>query len=402
MVYKTKTLQNTTLQKKELLVLFAIKILAGFSVGLVNIYLYNNGTDYDSYNNLGKIETDNLIHHSNIFLTDIYKPYLDKFGSQFFIDKHFIGDLGPNIILKILALLNLVTKGNYYSNNIFFLSVSFVGCVALYNTFAHVYKSNKTALIIGCFLLPSTLFFTSGIHKDLVIFYCLCFFCNALYFSFENGFSTKRIIVLVCTFVLLGMIRLHVGAVLLPIAAIYFICKKYTVHFVKVSTIFFAIFIIATLIVQKIKPSISLIDIISKKQIEFVQLGVAKTDYKYSIINSSAKNMVMATPSAVRNAFLSPIPFEFPYWPINLFGVEICIYALLFLISFWVRKKQAPSTNMFVQFVILFALAMMLIIGYSITNAGSLIRYRSIYLPFIVIPILCGIDWERLNRKFIS
>lgn len=399
-VFKTKSIQNTGLTKKELVVLFTVKILAGFAVGIICALIYKSGTDYDAYNILGKIETDNLLHHSNIFFTDIYKPYLEKYGSLFFTDSHFISDLGPNIILKILGILNLATKGNYYSNSIFFNSLAFVGCVALYNTFIDIYKTQKTALVIGCFLLPSTLFFTSGIHKDLVIFTSLCFFVNALYFSFENGYTTKRIIILILSFVLLSMIRLHVGAVLLPIALLYIICKKYSLNFSKIALGFFVFFICTSLIVQQIKPSLSPISILTKKQNEFIKLGIAKTDYNYTRLNNSAVKTAIATPSAIRNAFLSPLPFEFPYLPMNLFAVEVCIYAALLLLCIFYRKKQEFTSNMFIQFVILFAFCMFMVIGYSITNAGSLLRYRSIYIPFLVIPMLCKIDWQRIKQKF--
>ncbi len=398
-LYRSKNIQNTSLQKKELIVLFTIKILAAFTVGFINTYLYANTTDYDLYNNLGKIETDNLLYHSNIFLTDIYKPYVEKYGVLFFTDAHFISDLGPNIILKILGILNLITKGNYYFNAIFFNCISFVGSVALYNTFIHIYKIQKTSLIVGCFLLPSTLFFTSGIHKDLIIFTCLCFFCNALYFSFINGFSTKRILVIAVSFILVAMIRLHVGAVLLPFAIIYFICKKYNFKFYKI-VFGFSIFLIAyTVITQKIKPTISPIGMLTKKQNEFINLGKAKTDYNYILLNNSTVKTALATPSAIRNSFFSPLPFEFPYLPINLFAVEICVYFLLLFLLFIYRKKDIVSTNMFIQFITLFAFCILMVIGYSITNAGSLIRYRSIYLPFLIIPIICNIDWQRIKEK---
>lgn len=400
-VFKIKIVQNSSLVKKELAILFALKILAGIAVGIILAIIYKTGTDYDNYNNLGKIETDNLLDNSNIFFTDIYKPYLDKYGSLFFVDAHFISDLGPNIILKILGFLNLITKGNYYCNAIFFNSFAFVGSVALYKVFDDVYKTKKTALIIGCFLLPSTLFFCSGIHKDLVIFTSLCFFCNALYFGLENGFTRKRIFVLILSFVLLTMIRLHVGAVLLPIAAIYFVCKKYNYHFIKATALSFILFICATLIVHQIKPSISSIGILTKKQNEFKQLGNAKTDYNNILLNNSTKNTILAIPSAAKNAFLSPLPFEFPYIPMNLFGLELCIYLGLILLLFLYRNKEANPTNMFVLFGLVFAITMLMMIGLSITNAGSLIRYRSIYLPFIITPILCSINWKLIKQKLI-
>jgi hypothetical protein len=41
-----------------------------------------------------------------------------------------------------------------------------------------------------------------------------------------------------------------------------------------------------------------------------------------------------------------------------------------------------------------------LAIGFSVNNLGAIVRYRSIMLPLLVIPMVALIDWKRLNKLF--
>jgi len=43
---------------------------------------------------------------------------------------------------------------------------------------------------------------------------------------------------------------------------------------------------------------------------------------------------------------------------------------------------------------------MFLFIGYIMPNLGSIVRYRSVYLPFLITPMLCRIDWKKLLAVF--
>jgi hypothetical protein len=40
---------------------------------------------------------------------------------------------------------------------------------------------------------------------------------------------------------------------------------------------------------------------------------------------------------------------------------------------------------------------MFLIIGYTIPILGAIVRYRSIYFPFLLVPIICLTNWKQLK-----
>ena len=67
--------------------------------------------------------------------------------------------------------------------------------------------------------------------------------------------------------------------------------------------------------------------------------------------------------------------------------MPVYILALLFAV-YWQRKNRMPA---FTLFMIGFALTGLLFIGYIVPNAGSIVRYRSFYLPLLITPVLVGL-----------
>ena len=47
-----------------------------------------------------------------------------------------------------------------------------------------------------------------------------------------------------------------------------------------------------------------------------------------------------------------------------------------------------------------FSFTVLLIIGYTIPVIGAIVRYRSIFLPFIITPVICNINWAKVNAVF--
>jgi len=53
-------------------------------------------------------------------------------------------------------------------------------------------------------------------------------------------------------------------------------------------------------------------------------------------------------------------------------------------------------------FSVFFSFTVLLAIGFSVNNLGAIVRYRSIILPLLVIPVVALIDWERLGKVFFN
>ncbi|MFC4263702.1 hypothetical protein ACFOWM_12475 [Ferruginibacter yonginensis] len=384
--------KNSFLPIRLIAGLFAVKILVGLLIGFINGYFFNHQTDYDSYNNFGIIEYDNLLHHPNIFFTDIFKSNYTEYGAFFGSKGSYWNDLRTNILFKFLGFCNILSGGNYYINSLFFNTIAFLGHVALYRVFIHVYPTKRWSCLFGCFLLPSTLYFSSGIHKDLMVFTALGIFCYCLYFMVQYGISNKKLIYCIICFLGILFIRNFIAVLILPISIAYIISikKKWQPWYVLGTLIIMAFLLI--IFTQQFVPSANPLAVVTSKQAAFLDLERANSQYNVALLNGSLMSFIKATPTAVRHAFFSPLPNEFPVKMLNGFTIEMIIYWLLMLLLVWQGKKY-NNPNTFVFFMVWFAVFVFLFTGYISTAAGALVRYRSIYLPFFITPILCNIQW---------
>lgn len=399
---------NSGLGIKTVIFLFLSRIAAGCVLGLVNHYLANGSNDYDGYNALGYREFEMLFSDPHKFFTDIFVSNYSDRGEFFGSDHSYWNDLRTNIIFKIIGIIDIFSRGNYFVNSIFFNFVAFIANVALYRVFIHIYPMRKTAVIIGCFLLPSTLYFSSGIHKDLIVFSALCFFCYALYFSLEEKFTVKRVITFCLAFLCILFIRNFIAVLLLP-PLLGWIWKKKNIssssvvrsdYFVLGAIISGCLAII--LCMHFFWGRVDPLQIIADKQHAFLAGEKANTQFAHiDTLQADINSFRKAGPTALRHSFLSPLPGEFNRFYSNLFSVEMMLYWLLFImnISLFPTKEKNLSPE-FISFSIWFAFWVLLFTGYVSVAAGALVRYRSIYLPFLMVPIICGIDFSRVKRLF--
>lgn len=383
------------------LLLFTIKVLAGISVGLASHYLFNYTTDYYQTNIYGIQEYHSMLNTPKVFFTDLFTSNYEETSEFFGSRASYWNDLRFNIIYKVLAFTNILSRGNYYINCLFFNFAGFIGSILMYKVFIHIYPTKKWQVIAGCFLLPSTLYFGSGIHKDLVVLTALSVFCYSLYFSLLNGFNGKKVAFLLLSFLTILFIRNFVAIILLPCAIVWTISEKYSLSVVRMFVGLLVVGLTSAIALHSFSEKFDPLQIVVNKQQAFFALGKANTDYKMDTLQPTIKSFAEQTPGALRHSFLSPYPTEFENVFMNLFSVEMCVYWLMFLLMLFFPFKKLNRRNRFITFGIVFTFLIFLFTGFITPAAGALIRYRSIYFPFLMTPILCKINWSHLLKSNI-
>ena len=391
--------KNAGLSSRLVLILFLLKLFAGVLIGWMSQKFYPQGNDYWGLNDAGWKEYHLLMADPKKFFTEIFvSPYQNGYDGFFNSIGSYWNDLKNTLIGKLLAFCNILSRGNYYINSIFFNFAGFLGHMALYRVFADIYKGKKWPVIIGCFLLPSTLYFSAGIHKDLIVFSMLGLYCYALYFSLKNKLTAGYLITALLSFVVLLFIRNFVAMAIIPATMAYIIAarKKWNRYIVFAAV--YSIGFIMLLLLQIVKPSVQPLEVITQKQRDFFDLPIASSQLNTHVLEPNIQGFVRNAPQAIDHALLRPYVWE----PITTFlvplSIELFIYELLFILMlFWYRKNQLETP--FILFGLMICLPMLLLTGYIVPNIGSIVRYRSLYLPFLITPILCSINWGNFQRK---
>jgi hypothetical protein len=155
--------------------------------------------------------------------------------------------------------------------------------------------------------------------------------------------------------------------------------------------------VLSLIIIQLVKHDNPILKIITEKQQDFFALPIAGSQIKTDTLYPTLTSFVFNAPQAFNHAIFRPYIWE-NNMPLSIItSVEVLIYILLFVLLLFFNLKQKIK-DPFILFSNTIAFSLLLFIGYIVPNTGSIIRYRSIYLPFLLIPILCSIDFEKIKK----
>jgi hypothetical protein len=251
-----------------------------------------------------------------------------------------------------------------------------------------------TAFIL--FLLPSAAFFTSGVHKDGLAYCTMSVLVYHLYYlqKKESIFliQTSRFALFYLVFFGFFLIRKYLLIVLVPSLgiAIWFILFQKTrtlnkvsqyvlQYFILISTYFLALYIADTSL------NFYILNRIVAEQGHFIAES-GGSDFYVPLLAANAKSLLAFAPYALLNGFLQPIILTKQgigslIMSAELLGVFIFLGGIfVFYRNYWAVFLKTPL----VYFLITYIVGSNFLYGLMLSNAGSLVRYRSISLSLTV------------------
>ncbi len=381
------------LSTKTILILFIVRLAAGIIAVWLPAY-FSLPNDYWSLHRESLIEYDILLNKPKLFFLDIFQSnYSNEYGGFFSTTNSFWNDLRTTLVIKILAICNIFSRGFIYTNTLFFNILGILGPVAFYRIFKDMFPDKKSAVLIGSFLLPSTLFFSSAMHKDLIVFTFLGLFFYALYFIIREKASYKKSFILVSSLVILLLMRNFLFIALIPALLSLTISNKFSKSTPLKSFIFvYSSMLVILLLISFFFPSIQPLAIISNRQHDFMHLDKAASQLTVNNLEPTIGSFLSNLPQALNHGFLKPYLWDkggkfTPYWAIELF-----IYIIIFIMALFRGNIKILFRNHFLLFCIFFCFTIFLLIGYIVPNSSSIVRYKSTYLPLIITPLLAAIN----------
>ena len=401
LVYKIKFIKECGLNQQTVITLFLIRVAAGLINGYINTYYYP-GSDVAAFQHDSIVEYELLIHNPKTFLSNIFQ-YNNSYTAFLDTTDSFWNNLRSDFIIKLLSIFNIFSRCNFFINTLFFNFLVFFGAVAFYKVFYAIYSENKKLLIAAIFLLPSVIYFTSAIHRDGLIYLALGIISYNLFFLIkEKLFLFRKLFCLFLGIILIFFLRNFVLIALIPaITAFVILSKKNTqplLYFISVYAIFIFLFFFSAYL----HPALNFPNYVSTRQIDYIE--IAKQSGSAININPlfpSFRSFLNNAPQALNHCLMRPYLTENTAWFSIFAALEIFLYEALFLLFVFFRKKDRTSDT-FIYFCIFFSISMFLMIGYTIPIVGALVRYRSIYFPLILVPVLFNIDWKKPLFKYIK
>ena len=398
---KSRFINGAGISTKIIIGLFLLKVLMGCLHPLV---LQGTSGMFDTtvFQWEGLLEYHLLWQDPKAYFTNLfYSPYADGYGGVFSSSHSYWNNLKDNLIIKLISVCNIFSLGYYVVNIVFFNYVAFFGAIALYRVFKTVYPKKDGLLIAGCFLLPSLLFFTSAINKEVLLFAALGMAVFTIHSILQFGVSFKKIAYCLMVLIFIFLQRNYMLFAFLPgtIAWVLVHKKKYrAIHtFVITYLVAGAIFFTTGFISAELNFPQAIVN----KQIAFIQLEPGHTNLRLRLLEPNMESFLSNLPQAISHALLRPFLTDVHFAPGLLpLVMELLAYELLFLLSICFRENK-KGVNPFILFSLFFAGSVLLLIGYIVPAIGAVARYRAIYLPFIITPLLASTDWKKLS-SFIN
>lgn len=130
------------------------------------------------------------------------------------------------MFIKVLSVFNIFSFGHYYINVIFYSFITLMGPIAIYRVMTDVFppKNDCSAGNIPCSFF---LYWTSGIHKEGLIFTGISLVIYCIYFGTkEKRFGIKRILCLIIGLLLVLALRNFIIIILIPAIVAWLIANQ--------------------------------------------------------------------------------------------------------------------------------------------------------------------------------
>lgn len=371
-----------------LITLFFIKVFVGIAYAkFYTLPKYYSGSDTWRFFRLSLVETKWMLHNPSAFVKDLFTYSYNKSGNLFSGQNSYWNDLKSNVIIKLMAIINIFTNNSYYSNIIFFNFLFLFGLVALFRLFYQIFPEKKWVIITSVFLLPSALFWCSGIHKDGLILSAAGLTVYTFYKGFKSKFTAGKVLILLFCMLVLFSLRNYVFFALFPPLLAWALCEKYSGKNILIFAAIYTTAIVFLIIIYLIFPTINILSFVTNKQHEFLLLeGGSKVNLPR--LEPALKSFIAFVPSALDMAFLRPHFSEAKNLSYLPSVIENVLLLVLFVVSI-VYANIKIVLEPVILFLIFFTFSIMLLSGYTVPFTGAIVRYKSFVLPLLITPLLC-------------
>ena len=265
---------------------------------------------------------------------------------------------------------------------------------------ADVFPKKKTAILLATFLVPSFLYWTSGIHKEGLIFTGISLITYVIYFTAkEKRLGIKRLLALIAGLLLVLVLRNFIIIIIIPAIMAWLLANKWPKYGLRIFCLLYLFFGIVFFTARYINPHLNFPQAVVNKQDEFMKLKGGNSTVSIERLKPTAISFLKNTPQAINLSTIRPYPSDVRHILSLAAAIEINALLLLFVLFIFFRSNGHTSKNL-AYFCVFFSFSLLLAIGFSVNNLGAIVRYRSIIMPLLVIPMTAQIDWKRIGAYF--
>ncbi|MEM8565081.1 MAG: hypothetical protein AAGF85_01385 [Bacteroidota bacterium] len=367
-----------------------MKLLAGFGLGIVYSYYYSSGDTYAFFyqaERLAHLARSNFSGYVQFLIFS--DPTIISITSQW----------TPNLLFtKLISIFCIITNNNYWLISAYLSLFCFFSLLYLFKILTLIFTNNKLSIAIALFVVPSFVFWSSGLSKEAVTMACIVLIIVPYLrlFFINPKVSWVQWIVSLLALVLLWKLKYFYAApllvALLTASLVYLLYKIGLINtFTKTVgfsiLIFLGILLCATLTHPNFYLSRVFEVIVENHDTLLAKSGDEIIHYYH--LKPSLVSVLVNSPYALISGLFRPLPWDVEV----LMGLGTGLENLLLLGFFvWTLVKPkvpfAARKAIIVTVTILYILILAVLLALSTPNFGTLMRFKVAFLPFLWIMVL--------------
>jgi hypothetical protein len=398
--------------------LFTLKILAGVGLTLVYTYYYTDRSTSDIYKYFddGKV-IYNVIKESPSdyakLVTGIdaddpsLEHYLDSTKNWLEISDGWLNLMkvknynyfnSNRLVTRFNAVVMIFSQGNIYVHVVFMCFLALLGSVALYKALANFYKGKEKLLVFFIFLMPSILFWQSGVLKEGILIFSTGLFIYHLFTYLKSKKWVNAFCVLLF-FAMIVLCKYYVAIALLPGIIAYTwqaltggenAGYKYVYTYMGIMA--------ALVIILYIFPERNPLITLCNKRSESVKSAVfaeAKEILFMDNVQPYPAEVAKKIPQIFRVSFIEPM--KLTKNPLMLLATLENALVILIILLFSLYSKRRSGNVALYYFLLSYAFIMLFIIAFTTPVTGGLVRYKTAAIPFLMLALLLKVKPIKLS-----
>jgi hypothetical protein len=402
------------IRQEYLVGVFALKLMFGFMLALIYSEHYSDRSTGDayrffddaavihrSYSEAGPatylklltgvgIEIDTTAMRYYREMTEMERPFYTG----------FINDNAT--IIRANALAMIFSGGYYHVHTVFWCFMSMMGLTALLRMLLQFFPRKRAAMFFSVFLLPTVLFWGSGVLKEGILLLGVGLFLLGFFRYLYSEHRKRDLLFIALGFSLLLITKGYVLFCMAP-AILGLLLAKLSGG--RRFWLWFSIPHVAVVVLLFIGPSLNdhfkIWELMSLKQDAFY--NIATESGSGSVLDlppiNQAADVLTNAPHALATTYLRPWPWE---WS-NLLYIPAALENLLLLICLvvmiWNFRMPYGLVLPIMAFGLSFVLVLGILTGEVVTVLGAVVRYKMPALIFLFVVIFACTDHVLLQRR---
>ncbi|MDX1348699.1 MAG: hypothetical protein R3279_00555 [Putridiphycobacter sp.] len=371
---------------------FSVKVFGSLAFVFVYVYYYKFGDSFEYYKgavSLSKALIENPKVYLELLLSDS-APVFQGQMSEYANGLAFSDTSEEWFMVKLMSVFALLSFRSYLVMHIFMAIVSFYGSWKLFKVFSSILPERKNIAFFSAFLIPSVVFWGSGLMKDTITLTGVNMMIYILYFGIiKKQFKLTFLCYFVIWFIIAYKLKSYIVIALIP-GVLLTIFYNYRSKINSSALRFFAgPILMGAIFIVGYFTLLALTEYSEKYKVSQIKGNVKgfhswHTDlggsaYSLGDIDYSAIGVLKKIPAALNVTFFRPYLWESSNPVVFLSAVESFSFLLLFVSAMYATKFRIRSLlkdQNLLKGMLIFIFVFGFAIGFTSYNFGALARYK--------------------------